>query len=79
MFSVQVTVSLLLVALAGSALAAQFDDCGSVSGKVNAISVSGCAPADPVCKLQSGQNVSITVDFTSSELPNFVLEVLRML
>ncbi|CAG2115801.1 unnamed protein product [Medioppia subpectinata] len=42
-----------------------FTDCGSATGKVTAISVTGCSPSSDICDFKAGTNVSIEVQFQS--------------
>ncbi|XP_032798050.1 NPC intracellular cholesterol transporter 2 homolog a [Daphnia magna] len=57
---------LFLVSTVFTTHALIYKDCGSVSGKIRSVAVSGCENSN-ICILKSGQNANLTVVFTSLE------------
>ncbi|CAG2116463.1 unnamed protein product [Medioppia subpectinata] len=47
-----------------------FTDCGSATGKVTAILVTGCSSSSDICDFKAGTNVSIEVKFQSETNSN---------
>jgi len=47
-----------------------FSDCGSSTGKISSISVTGCSSGADECYFKVGTNVSIDVQFSSGLTAN---------
>lgn len=45
--------------------ATKFSDCGSTSGQVSSVEVTGCPDAEAVCPLKRGTKAGITINFAS--------------
>lgn len=56
-----------LSALAVSAYATTFDDCGSEGGQVSSVEVTNCPDGEDECVLKRGTQAGITINFTSKE------------
>nr|QAX87815.1 NPC2-6 [Pardosa pseudoannulata] len=56
---------ILLTTLAACSFASPYEDCGSDSGQVTAVEVSGCDDGQESCTLKRGTNAQITIKFNS--------------
>lgn len=45
--------------------ATKFTDCGSTSGQVSSVEVTGCPDSEDVCPLKKGTKAGITINFSS--------------
>ncbi|XP_013776633.1 protein NPC2 homolog [Limulus polyphemus] len=75
----KVFVSLLvafILSLTKAATSTKYTDCGSVSGKIQSLVVSGCDSGDR-CILKSGSTVSLNVSFNSLTDSNKVITVIH--
>ncbi|XP_011432442.1 NPC intracellular cholesterol transporter 2 [Magallana gigas] len=66
--SAKVVIFLVIIYAADEVSSTVFKDCGSVSGKISSVDVSGCT-TEP-CIFYSGTNETLTANFTSNVVSN---------